>query len=1310
MNVINSSANMHVTSSTTLSSQGSGMVSSRTPFASSAASPVVNPIGSASSCESLYFGGGAASGGADNINIDVAQVNVNRGDSGSSACSSTIFDPNNNNNDMRGVGVGRFPAFRQSPSMAQQQGFDHEANDTAVSMSRTLPPVSNTTLAGCTSAAFGSCHGADDDDDESNNNNNVGVSVGAAVNRMPFHYVPPPEAVAGAANAASASADRNAPLITTEFSGGVSSSQRLSVSQRMSGSDASMTDLVFFNNSLLAYSSAGAGSGAGSGAGASFMNGSLTGPAAAASMNASLTAPAAAVAAPVHEFDALLSSESNAFSDLRDLQITISNLNKIVSNNNNNNPDNNNNNNNNYDQHLRSVSPESAAVSLTVYPFPVHSNQYKFNAIPSGVFGVSLFAPLSSSTAQTPPTISPVITPRRAAASGGGMGNNSSSAAAATAAAAAAHRRASVGSTLTPSVTEPAFGHRYVSVNDLSVHKSAAASLPASGAASGAADAASGYSSYNNSLIEIPAVATTSTHAGAAAAASTMMVSNSRSKRGSVLLHLMSDAPPAARAVASRRNSMAASMSVLSDHQLPRSASQAKLRSTFTSFVQPTGKNLRTLRQHAQDAGADVGTRAFMAPEILKMGEAGYEEPRDQVARFKLFAKADVWSLGVTVYVLIYGTLPFPTFGGQQHFFDCVCDTEFKIEFPDRTPGGQRVPSSLRHAVQGMLSREASARWSAKHVKEVFRQLDYESEGWVDPDQMPSRVMLRKSARHLREQARSMLTLNHTRSSSGAPAAASAAAAAAAATVGVVASPPLSARAASSSSLSPHVISFVPTTDALESPTRAGSGGGGNATGNGAAAAAELTGIGTESSSASLGSTQTGSPPAAGSSMFLSNAIASRRMSDAFDSNAAVAAHGAMTASSSNSPKSHSNSNSVSRRESAPIICVTATDSGILLGEQQNPFNSSSMHGQSRTSTALGGGSLSVTGHSSCATAAPSMSGLVISNMLQFENDDAPGGNILADERLSSLPERHGGERALRGSTLKGGTTGIDVRRAQCVPDSFSQIEHFLDTTTAATASTNSASSCPAPGTGPPFRRATRTAGGSNVTANPSADTPTDTNFTVSGPNIIMDDDADDVDLGGNNKNNNNKDDDDDDDELNDEVSEQLANLGPSASSVYTSEGNLSRMRVPPQRGGSLYSTATSGGGGGASANGGGGTIGAGGVNAHSSSHSQASGGGRTSCSSGMQETAIGLTSPPGSDLTSALLQQQSEHPGVFGSFGSAVMAKARQDTAARVGSEAGSSSSSSISNSNSHKHAAPHRNDVSEASPKFASDSDEER
>ncbi|CAH0480658.1 unnamed protein product [Peronospora belbahrii] len=102
-----------------------------------------------------------------------------------------------------------------------------------------------------------------------------------------------------------------------------------------------------------------------------------------------------------------------------------------------------------------------------------------------------------------------------------------------------------------------------------------------------------------------------------------------------------------------------------------------------------------------------AGTYAFMAPETLKGGE------------YSAYA-ADIWALGITVYALAFGTIPFYS-PDVMTLFEMIendsVDFDNRVEKTDKGDG-------LIELLHGLLEKDPEKRWSLQKCKEHSWVLD----------------------------------------------------------------------------------------------------------------------------------------------------------------------------------------------------------------------------------------------------------------------------------------------------------------------------------------------------------------------------------------------------------------------------------------------------------------------------------------------------------------------------------------------------------------------------------------------------------
>jgi [calcium/calmodulin-dependent protein kinase] kinase len=108
-----------------------------------------------------------------------------------------------------------------------------------------------------------------------------------------------------------------------------------------------------------------------------------------------------------------------------------------------------------------------------------------------------------------------------------------------------------------------------------------------------------------------------------------------------------------------------------------------------------------------------AGTYTFLAPECCT-GEAFSPWP------------VDVWAAGVTLYVFLFGRLPFQKEGGLGPLFEAI--QEEVVEFPPRAEeeegegeGGREVmvlEEEVRDILEGLFRKKPEERWTLKRLRE----------------------------------------------------------------------------------------------------------------------------------------------------------------------------------------------------------------------------------------------------------------------------------------------------------------------------------------------------------------------------------------------------------------------------------------------------------------------------------------------------------------------------------------------------------------------------------------------------------------
>lgn len=89
------------------------------------------------------------------------------------------------------------------------------------------------------------------------------------------------------------------------------------------------------------------------------------------------------------------------------------------------------------------------------------------------------------------------------------------------------------------------------------------------------------------------------------------------------------------------------------------------------------------------DWTADIsGTPSFMPPEMVRASETGYQDGTSDGGAHFSARRADIWSLGVTLYAVLFGELPFQ---GRKVVDLYASISGDKLTFPSYYEGGARL-------------------------------------------------------------------------------------------------------------------------------------------------------------------------------------------------------------------------------------------------------------------------------------------------------------------------------------------------------------------------------------------------------------------------------------------------------------------------------------------------------------------------------------------------------------------------------------------------------------------------------------------
>lgn len=113
------------------------------------------------------------------------------------------------------------------------------------------------------------------------------------------------------------------------------------------------------------------------------------------------------------------------------------------------------------------------------------------------------------------------------------------------------------------------------------------------------------------------------------------------------------------------------------------------------------------------------GTYFYMAPEIFRLGPMSYKYPGDgDKKNIEFFKKADIWSLGITFYKLIYGKIPLEELEYEQElFFANLGGPYFEHTFPFT-----QVSPVFINVIKGMIQYNPVNR---KSIDELLSMLNF---------------------------------------------------------------------------------------------------------------------------------------------------------------------------------------------------------------------------------------------------------------------------------------------------------------------------------------------------------------------------------------------------------------------------------------------------------------------------------------------------------------------------------------------------------------------------------------------------------
>ena len=123
------------------------------------------------------------------------------------------------------------------------------------------------------------------------------------------------------------------------------------------------------------------------------------------------------------------------------------------------------------------------------------------------------------------------------------------------------------------------------------------------------------------------------------------------------------------------------------------------------------------------EPGTTLGTPAYMAPE--------------QVLRRSLDARTDIYALGMLIYEMLAGRLPFEDVGPREQMIKAITDRPQPLSelMPDETP----LPPGLEQAVMRCIAKEPS--WRFQTMEELREVLDHLAGKQLAPGQETLRVL-----------------------------------------------------------------------------------------------------------------------------------------------------------------------------------------------------------------------------------------------------------------------------------------------------------------------------------------------------------------------------------------------------------------------------------------------------------------------------------------------------------------------------------------------------------------------------------------
>jgi serine/threonine protein kinase len=135
----------------------------------------------------------------------------------------------------------------------------------------------------------------------------------------------------------------------------------------------------------------------------------------------------------------------------------------------------------------------------------------------------------------------------------------------------------------------------------------------------------------------------------------------------------------------------------------------------------PSGRP-SALGPHVSDGPA--GTPVYQAPELLA---TEFDTSKSDSVKPAPRGAADVWALGLSLYALLFGKLPWPFESGPDFLRAVVTEP---LAFPERTGTGEPADRDWVALLRVLLDKSPTARCTAQQAHKGFRLLDekYEAE------------------------------------------------------------------------------------------------------------------------------------------------------------------------------------------------------------------------------------------------------------------------------------------------------------------------------------------------------------------------------------------------------------------------------------------------------------------------------------------------------------------------------------------------------------------------------------------------------